>query len=347
MKNTFFIEIYDTGPGYHNKSILIKFLRVSIRYSARLLGYKKTLFLLELCQSSLQYLNKSYFNYLLGLNISCIKHIISLYSIGIESSVSVKNNWSEYVLAQSKNYKSRVNARMYLSLLSRHGLYKPKFRKFDSVINQNLIKRSTDKKFYIYGPNAENSPNTKYKDYTLVLSKDIELKNSFKEKFLFSNSHTFRSSISKDSKLQSLLVNKYDKVMVNCLHSKLPSNFERAKFPIGDNISSPMALGRILYNLIHQYGRFTCVIEGFDFYLDNKMYSSYYPYRAGINSTNIEQVICDSLRTHDAVYNFLYVKELCSYLDINDSISFNQLIKMSGSKYLMKLDEVRSFDLLK
>ena len=188
MKNISFIEIYDTGAGTNNTSTSIKILRVTIRHVTRLLGYKRSLFLLEMCQSVLKSINKSYFYYLLGLNIACIKYRISLYSIGAENSVSIKNKWAEYVLAQSKNYKSRLNASMYLSLLSRHGFYKSIFRKVDRVINKDLIKRQTNKKFYIYGPNAKNPPNKKYKDYTLVVLKDIKLINTFKEKFLFVNS---------------------------------------------------------------------------------------------------------------------------------------------------------------
>jgi len=123
--------------------------------------------------------------------------------------------------------------------------------------------------------------------------------------------------------------------------------FKRAKFPISDNIAAPMALGRVLYNLIYTHGSFNCVIEGFDFYLSEEMYSKSYPSlaRQADNSIN-EQLICSSLVAHDALYNFLYVRELVSMLNLKDSGSFKNLIKMDGHMYLNKLANVRNFKTL-
>jgi hypothetical protein len=118
----------------------------------------------------------------------------------------------------------------------------------------------------------------------------------------------------------------------------------RANFPIGDNIASPMALGRLLYNLMMKYGSFTCVIEGFDFYLDKKMYASYYPSLS--MDKNQEQLICSGLAAHDSLYNFLYAKELVKKLDIIDSQDFKALVEMSGKLYLEELSKIRDFKTL-
>jgi hypothetical protein len=347
MKNNSFIEIYDTGAGIYNLRFLVKITRVTIRYLTRLLGYKKSLLILKFFQSILKFSNKSYFYYLLGLNIASIEYRISLYTRGVENSVVDKCNWSEYVLKESSNYKARLNARMYLSLLSRHGFYESRIKRLDKVFNQQLVQKHSKKSFYIYGPNSKNPPNPKYKDYTLVLLKDIKLINDFQKKLLFVNGIYYKKIIAEDSKKQSFLHNKYNRIVVSCLHSKLPSGFERAKFPMGCNISSPMALGRVLYNLMYHYGRFTCVIEGFDFYLNDDMYASYYPSLARTNGLINEQLICNSLSVHDALYNFLYVKEFCMNLEIKDSSTFIKLIEMNGKKYLENLDNVRNFKILR
>ena len=80
-----------------------------------------------------------------------------------------KNEWAEYAIMNSKSMKTRSNAKSYLSLLSRHGFYKNNTSYNQNIINPILFTKSTDKKFYIYGPNANNPPNHKYKDYVLVL----------------------------------------------------------------------------------------------------------------------------------------------------------------------------------
>ena len=106
-----------------------------------------------------------------------------------------------------------------------------------------------------------------------------------------------------------------------------------------------MALGRLLYNLVLQYGTFNCVIEGFDFYLDKKMYASYYP-SMSIDKEQ-EQLICSGLAAHDPLYNFLYSKELTEILDIADSDSFKSLIEMSSKSYLEELSKIRNFNTLR
>ena len=77
------------------------------------------------------------------------------------------------------------------------------------------------------------------------------------------------------------------------------------------------------------------------------MYASYYPSLARTKDKVDEQLICDSLAVHDALFNFLYVKELCEYLNVEDSKQFKELYTKSGKWYLSKLQEIRNFELLK
>ena len=114
---------------------------------------------------------------------------------------------------------------------------------------------------------------------------------------------------------------------------------------MSENLASPMALGRLLYNLVMEYGVFSCVIEGFDCYLDKGMYASYYPTLS--KDKRQEQLICSGLAGHDALYNFLYIKEVAGMLDITDSVDFKKIIGMSGRLYLDKLSQIRKFETLR
>ena len=144
--------------------------------------------------------------------------------------------------------------------------------------------------------------------------------------------------------MSNRLIEEFGIVYVHCRESNLSKPFKRAKFPLGDNIAGPMALGRILYNLIQEYGEFTCVIEGFDFYLDRQGYQGYYPslFRNSSNTTR-EQIICSGLANHDALYNFLYVKKKAENLNILDSREFKKILKLSGEGYLSELAKTRNF----
>ena len=77
------------------------------------------------------------------------------------------------------------------------------------------------------------------------------------------------------------------------------------------------------------------------------MYASYYPSLTRIKGKVDERIICDSLADHDALFNFLYVKEVCEYLNVHDSNDFRELCAKSGDWYLSKLQKIRKFELLK
>ena len=289
----------------------------------------------------------SYIIYLFRINIYKLEYRETLYTAGLVTAVEKKNEWAEYVLSHSKSIKVRLNAKGYLSLLSRHGFYKNSTSLSQPVINPILLNSFTNKKIYIYGPNAKNPPNLKYKDHLIVVLKPIEFNlTDFKEKLLFVNGAYYFNKMRNNDEYCSQLLGTFDHVIVSSL-SKVDELFEKAKFPMSDNLSAPQALGRVIYNLIHRFGRFSCVIEGFDFYLDKDMYASYYPTLTRKKDKVDEQIICYGLADHDAIFNFLYVKELCEYLDIHDSADFKKLYTKSGNWYAEKLQEARNFKLLK
>ena len=349
--NLGFMELYDVKPGLNNLCLPIKCSRIFIRYTTRLFGYSMSrrifLIVIRLLNQLDFFRDVSYITYLFRINAYKLEFREALFTTGLVTAVEKKNEWAEYVISQSKSIKVRLNAKVYLSLLSRHGFYKNSASLSLPVINPNLLNSVTNKKIYIYGPNAKNPPSPKYKDYLLIVLKPIELNlTDFKEKLLFVNSAYYSTKMINNYEHCSTLLGIFDEVIVSSL-SKVDRRFEKAKFPMSDNLSAPQALGRVIYNLIHRFGRFSCVIEGFDFYLDNVMYESYYPTLTRKKDKVDEQIVCDALAHHDALFNFLYVKELCEYLDIHDSGNFEELYTKSGQWYLDKLQEVRSFKLLK
>ena len=59
-----------------------------------------------------------------------------------------------------------------------------------------------------------------------------------------------------------------------------------------------------------------------------------------------EQQIVQSLADHDPLYNFLFVKELSSYVNFIKSSRFIKIVNMTGNKYLEELASARDFRLL-
>lgn len=346
-----FREIYDEKPGLDNLFLPIKIARLFIRYTIRLAGYDKGLRVLKRAQRLIDLMPStaiiSYIKYLIDINSYKVNCKVSLSAAGLLDSVADKIEWSEYTISASTSLHSRLNAKGYLSLLSRNGFYEKSNFYPQPVIDQRLVTSSLNKSIYIYGPNATEPPNPKYKDHLLVVLKPVDFDlSAFNEKLLFVNGYYYMVKLINNEKLRSELLTLYGRVIVSSL-SDIVEPFEKAKFPMSGNISAPMALGRVMYNLIFMYGRFDCVIEGFDFYLNNTTYANYYPTLTKIKGEVDERAICDSLAEHDALYNFLYVKELTEYLNLIDSAAFRDIINESGRWYLSSLNDARNFSLLK
>ena len=305
-----FREFYDVKPGLDNLYFPVKTSRIFVRYTTRLLGYSISQNLFKVISKLLNglesFLDVVYINYLFKINTYKIQNREAMYKEGLLSAVHKKNEWAEYTIMHSRSMQSRLNAKVYLSLLSRHGFYKnSNFNYKQPIISPKLLTKSTNKKIYIYGPNAKKPPNLKYKDYLLVVLKPIDFDvTDFKEKLLFVNGFYYLTKMVNNRDLRAKLIDLYGQIIVSSL-SSIDSPLEQAKFPLSGNIAAPMALGRVIYNLIHRFGSFTCVIEGFDFYLYNDMYASYYPSLARTKDKVDEQLICDSLAVHDALFNFL------------------------------------------
>lgn len=347
LRKVRFREICETTAGIDNKSPVIKLARLFIRYLVRTVGYPAAARILGLLLRAIKGSGTSrvtgYIRYLMEINKLRIEYIDALANNNLYAATLKKNQWAEVTLKNSMSRMSRFDARGYLSLLSRHGFYNGKCGG-----SRTASETVSEKRFYIYGPNASSRPSRKYADYVLVLTKPIDVDiGLFKEKILFLNSVYYYNVVCKNDVLKNEIINRYEQIYVSCRQTVLPP-FIRSKFPMGAEIASAQGLGRVLYNLTRKHGKFSCVIEGFDLYLKPTAFSSYYPtLLRDKHGALSESAICHTLVDHDALYNFLYVKELAGMLDIVDSSDFKRIIEMSGESYLDELSKVRKFTLLR
>ena len=340
-------EISEEIAGINNKAALIRILRIFIRYLTRIFGFKVSANILSIFSKLKFKQNRKLYNYLfyiIKLNAVRNRHLHSIKKDNFINSLETKVIWANFQLNNSLSARARWSARNYLNLLSRYDLYRAKIPK----INNRFKSSNSDKKYYIYGPTAATPPTEDYNNYSLILTKPLAYDlSSFRSKMLYLNSIYYQNKVLKNFKLQNELFENFQEIYVSCRTSPIEEPFKKAPFPIGDNLCGPMALGRILYHLRSKDGIFDLVIEGFDLYLESDTYKSYYPSLARTNQNQInEYLVVKSLSDHDALFNFLYVKDILDNLNIKGSSDFLEILKMSPMEYLEELSRVRDASLL-
>ena len=345
MEETF-REISESQEYVNNLKFKVKVLRLLLRYSVRLFGLEKSIVLIKslmfLFVNSSKVIENQYCNYLIITNLFRIDVLLELSKNNYIGALEKKTLWAKYICENSLSKFARFNARGYLRLLKK-----------EKVINYNIpvyksgeVKNSySTNQIYLYGPNSSNEPNIKYKNYCLTLLKDYSGDISpFSQKVLYMNSFYFTKVVN-DTPIQNDLLLKYNECYVSCLTSVLPQGFTRAKFSSQGNCASLMALGRILYNYEKKYGRFDCVIEGFDLYLDKNPYANLkYPKKSRDKNGRIDETdFVFSLAEHDYIYNFLFLKDFIKKINLIDSEKFKSIMKMSWKEYAKNLHESRNF----
>ncbi len=346
LKRLPFREVSDAAAGVDNLSGPVKAARLLTRYLVRAAGYRSAGTILRVVlrgfgptRAGDRTGTREYVRYLLEVNRLRVEYLERLCAGDLHGAVQSKIRWAEHVIARSRSTLSRWDARNYLALLARHGHYA-------GVEGRCAVRieRRTDRKFYIYGPNAGHPPDEKYRDYTLVITKPVELDlRAFTDKMLFINS-MYYAKLAREPGLRESIVREYGTIFVSCREAELSEPFVRSKFPLGGDIASAQGLGRVIYNLLRTYGRFTCVIEGFDMYVGKRTYAPYYPHLGRDSKAMVsERSACNGLKDHDALFNFLYVKELAGMLEVVDSLAFKRLVGLSGTQYLDELALARDF----
>jgi hypothetical protein len=341
-------EICEFGPGINNLSPITKATRLLIRVTVRLFGYSPSIRILGYYLYIIKVLcgrRKCYIRHLVEINKMRLEYLVLFANGRIKESIIMKIAWANTIITNSSSQASKNAAELYLLVMAKFGYCSAGDMVSAGVECESSSNEQPLKKFYIYGPNSDDPPDSKYSDHAIVLTKMIGASvTDYGDVILFLNSYTY-TQIGNDEKL--LLTHKYKTIYVHSAISKIEPPFVAAKFPAGDSIASAMGLGRILYCLLMEYGRFQCVIEGFDFYLSGRGYGGHVP--TGVPTDNPalkERVICQSLADHDALFNFLYVKELVSSLELKGSPEFLKLLSMSGDEYIESLVNVRKLSLL-
>lgn len=332
-----FREICEEQDLYNNLRLDIKFTRVFIRYSVRILGKSYSISLFKKILSFFSFnKNFSYHIHLIKINLFRLEYFLKLSSENYLESLNIKKKWANYIITQSPSKKSIANAENYKKIISSNSIA-------HIEVNGNNLK-----KFYIYGPSSKNDPSEKYNDYTLVHLKPFPKKINFNEEILFLNSFYFSNAVKGNKNSQKSLEKRYKAVYVSCMSSEIPSNFIRLPLSNEGFISSEMALQRVLKFLIEKYETIECVIEGFDFYLSedayqNKSYDKLTRRESGID----EKEICLSLAEHDFYFNFMITRQFMQNIKLTDSNDFKKIINMSPKEYCNALFNTREFKLLK
>lgn len=347
-----FREICENAKGINNRKVEILIIRLFMRYAVRAFGLKIGSRFLNIAISLFPKNPKNnklqYLKYLLQINQKRINSFIFLSKNNLEKSIEEKIRWAELSSEQSKSKRVRIASKMYLTIMNKYGFgHNSKNYKLNSLVD-NTIKK-TDQIFYIFGPNSKNAPSEKYSDATLVLMKPISQPiDAYKNKYLYMNSIYYRTVICRNPEIEKKQKNDFNQIYISCRQSEMVAPYQRAKFPICDNIAGPMALGRVLYDLKLRYGKYRCIIEGFDFYIKPKSYGAYYPTLINSKEEIVnEKAICLSVAEHDGLYNFLFVKEMLKGIELIDSKDFREIIEMDGKEYLNELSRNRRFSTLK
>ena len=336
-----FREIIENVNRMDNRAISVLLTRLAIRYITRLLGYRTSSIVFSSFVSIFRCDLSEYSHLLYTVKINIYRNRC-MYFMSREDNVKhkkEKREWAQFVVENSRDQVAIDNAKDYLELIYNYNNYNYKN-------NENCQK--TDDIFYIYGPNSNYRPTTKYNNCVIILTKPIdESVSMYKSSKLFLNSYYFNNVVANDTDIKIELLEKYNDVYVSCIHAELGKEFKPIDISKSGYLSGAMALGRVLHTLVMEHGEINCIIEGFDFYLDSKAYNSKYPsslrkYGGAIN----ERGICQSLIHHDAEYNFLYVKKIASKVKLLKSPKLIDILDMDSDEYMKELFNTRDFSKL-
>tara|TARA_B100000900_G_C20558432_1_gene707795 strand:- start:54 stop:1022 length:969 start_codon:yes stop_codon:yes gene_type:complete len=318
----------------------IVFLAI-IRYGTRFFGFRIAAKLISLLinDSLLFFLkDKQQIKYFLKINYLNITYRYHLINGNFVKSNTEKLKWAKLIFERSKTDTRKKAAMKFIKIMSY-----PSNQEFayDQVKKSN---KNIKRKIYLYGPNSLNRPSKKYKDYTIIFTKPINFDSTdFSGSILFLSSNYFIKHNIDDPNIKKQL-EKYDLIYMSCQKTKLLGNMKRSFNKEDTTLSSLMGLGRILRKFSEDSQIYDCVIEGFDFYLKSNLYQEYYP--TNPSQSNLEKAVAHSIAHHDALYNFVYVKNIIKRFNIIDSINFKKIISLHPLVYMDKLSKSVNLKLL-
>tara|TARA_B100000780_G_C21062735_1_gene427230 strand:+ start:123 stop:1211 length:1089 start_codon:yes stop_codon:yes gene_type:complete len=347
-------EISDSEPDYSNLSISIKMTRLIIRLIINLFSFKNTIKIMKAI--IFVFKNTPFFNtqncqYLININLYKIKFLSHLSQNNFIESLSTKIEWSNYVLNNSSCNSSSSNAEAFIELINNNICIDHAGSLLQAFSDDRDEEMFNVPMMVIEGPTANEMD---IKEDVQRMSTLVHLKpftsdlSSYKYKILYLNSFFYKNKVENDLKYQSELLKCYDKIYVSCSISKLPNFFTRLPRAAEGNISSPMALGRVIQHLTTKISpsiEVKFIVNGFDLYLSKDPYSrsSYIKLTRNVEALIEERELCLSLAEHDLFYNFMYLRFLSSKISIINSPSFSKIMNMKMSEYLEELASSRNF----
>jgi len=180
-----------------------------------------------------------------------------------------------------------------------------------------------------------------------VLSKHVDFDISgFKNSIMFLNWIYYQTKVKADLKFKKIILEKYSEVFVSSLYPIEDSEIPLSTMPVNSTLGGAQGLGRALFHLITTNGRCNLVIEGYDFWIKEKTFSEYYPTLNRVEGHIVEKNIVNALADHDAIYNFLFVKEMLKHVQVIDSEEFLSYVNLSVDEYIKELIKKREFKLL-
>ena len=332
-ENLLFREIVLNNIENHNK-LNLTFYRAIIRYSIRFLSYKYSKFIIRLFFFMTNDIKNKF---LININLQYLDSINEAQLSNWVKYIEIKNKIVSNILNFCDNIKEKKAALFYSSLL-----------KNDNQLFTNLFteKDNRETKILIYGPNSQTIPINDCDYNILVLTKVPKFKiNDFPEVFLFINNHTAKFLKKKDLDLIDSNLTIYT--------DDTPLNWGTIKtiqcnLTPRSNLFSPMALQRILFQLLINYNNSYVNIVGFDLYTKKNGYSGNILTALPLaDKVLTEKIICKSLLDHDPVFNYLYLKIVLQHFKIMDkSKDLKNLLDMGLYDYLKLLSFARKFKLV-
>jgi hypothetical protein len=330
-------EINDPICGDENPAH--KIFRYIIRFGmyTRILNF-------NISQNLIKILSKNFneeVNDLIIKNIFYIRYINNIRKNNVEMAIREKYRWAEYIIDNKKNENiNAINtAKEYINFINNYFLNIPsdifkKFKKIKKINNEQI--------YYLYGPNSEFPPNTKFKNEIIIFTKfpncDVT---EFNRKIIFLNNYVLLSIEIDEIKK---LTKDYSMVFIPKGSKCFSDNVYEMPEINANNLAAPMGLGRIILTLRNVLNAKNLILEGFDLGLAKNGYSGNIITGFDLqDNIKFEKNYSRSLVMHDFIYNFLLIKFNLNNLNVVGDENFLNILNMDLDSYISKITKIRDF----
>jgi len=252
---------------------------------------------------------------------------------------------------KKKGFHEYYNSAEYDELISYHLCRKDSClsKKYLSLTENNspfLVRNPTKpaQRFVVIGPTVKESELIEIgclESEVQVFLKPFQFRN-----YNYSNARLYLSGVyydhvKKEGAIKSIAEN-YKEIFVNSTFIESDcDNVTCASKSIYSYCAGPMALQRVLSDILYNYGKGVEIrIYGFNLYLGREIYSNGYPSLGRNRRGKLkENLYLKGLIMHDAKYNFILLKRIISEFNVIDSEDFIKYVDLSVDCYLKLLDK--------